>query len=235
MKARPILFSGPMIRALLDGRKTQTRRIIKPQPEMSAEGKAVRMCGHLGPASYLLHDVAPRFWCPYGKPGDLLWVRESGLELREPINFRLFVHDAVRGRFWVDCDGGRYGASFNPDAVSRDFMTLSGQYKVRPSIHMPRWASRLTLEITDVRVQRLQDISEEDAVAEGITDDQIQDYLAIVESMEQIEPDPARCLFEQLWNDINGAGAWDANPFVWCLSFRVHRCNVDALLKERAA
>lgn len=166
MKERPIILSGPMVRAILAGAKTQTRRVVKPQA-----------MGQWGP-------VVP---CPYGRPGDRLWVREAWRP----------VHGGYSDL------GARYRADFERD-----------QTVWRPSIHMPRWASRITLEVTGVRVERLQDISEADAQAEG----------SFEWAAEQDTPvrdlDEARLVYLQLWQSINGPASWDADPWVWVVEFR---------------
>lgn len=177
MKERPILFSGPMVRAILDGRKTQTRRIVKPQPTndyvtfMPLSSELVGVTKHGGP-------IDNRGWlhCPYGKTGDRLWVRETWCPDVEPYTFR------------YKADGG--------EPLER----------WRPSIHMPRWASRITLEVVSVRVERLQDISEEDALAEGIT--------LVERGTSPVDQ------FNKLWESINGPGSWEANPWVWVVSFK---------------
>lgn len=173
MKARPILFSPEMVRALLDGRKTQTRRVIVPQP--------------------------PQL-CRYGVPGDLLYVREAHYIIGEHPG-------AWPGSRWTHY---RADASNNLN----DPAQWSGPWK--PGIHMPRHASRLTLRLTDVRVQRVQEISDEDAIAEGIP---------------RAYPIP-KVEFQDLWDDINAARgyAWPTNPWVWALSFEVIKQNVDAYI-----
>lgn len=184
MKERPILFSAPMVRALLDGRKTQTRRIVKfPHP----------------PEGWHVNN------CPYGQPGDRLWVRESGWE--RPYRTTKMMREGADTwpRF-------AYAADDWSDNDRADFKAFG--FKPRPSIHMPRWASRILLEITGIRVERLQDISEEDARAEGC------EVPAII---YPDEPHSAYSYVEQyrlLWESINGPGSWDANPWVWCISFR---------------
>lgn len=206
MTDRPILFSGPMVRALLDGRKTQTRRVLNPQPpaDMGLVGiyapKLTAVFGYETPDAD--HKVMLRYM-----PGDRLWVRESGLENRKT---RLFIHDATPGRWWTPNDGGRYGASYS-DAISRQ--SLLRDHRVRPSIHMPRWASRLTLTVTDVRVQRLQEITPCDCLEEGILP----------------QKSKAREDFQDLWDSINAARGfgWDANPWVAAVSFTVDRRNID--------
>lgn len=196
MKDRPILFSGPMVRALLAGTKTQTRRVVKPQPD--------RVCPVLHLPRVLdktgtMFDVQKS---PYGQPGDRLWVRETW---------------AVPHRY----DG--HGPSNIPVHDVRVHYAASeerGGLLWRPSIHMPRWASRITLEINAVRVERLQDISEADAKAEGLYQDTAgrwTTYSASEQAREHLSPVEA---YRDLWEQINGPGSWDANPWVWVVEFR---------------
>ena len=198
MKERPILFSAPMVRALLDGSKTQTRRIVKgllPKmwiEEASAGGFAVCYDGEpcCGTGVWDVPEHSHPISCPYGQPGDRLWVREAWA-----------VHPIMDSRAPRDIDGSfTYLADFKPPNI------LIG--KTRPSIHMPRWASRITLEITSVRVERLQDITRGDAMAEGCP----------FPNMAQGN-DP-RQWYEQLWGEINGPDSWAANPWVWVIEFK---------------
>ncbi|MEI7282235.1 hypothetical protein [Pectobacterium carotovorum] len=188
MKERGIIFNGDMVLATLSGQKTQTRRIVKPQPD---EDGLARLRG--GPWM----DTSERVYrCPYGEVGDRLWIREtSGLQVRR---------DALggTGEFRV------YRAS-NPDAIR--FTTASGKiYPIKwiPSIHMPRHASRILLEITDVRVERLNDISEEDAKAEGAPTE-----LCLIGDKHFLG-------FRTLWKSIYGAESWNENPWVWAIEFK---------------
>lgn len=173
------MFSSPMVRAILQGRKTQTRRACKLD---------VRHGMPDGELTSLLKC------CPYGQPGDRLWVRESGWE--RPERTAKMMHEGADTwePYYYDADGymKKDGEQFT-----------SWGFKRRPSIHMPRWASRITLEITGVRVERLHDISEEDAVAEGV-------------------PRYSGALFEfcQIWKALNGPGSWNANPWVWAIEFK---------------
>ena len=208
--ARPILMSAPMVRALLSGDKTQTRRAIKPQP---AAGLKVEPCHWVGSGWSTATPGAGcecrPVRCPYGRPGDLLWVRECFSYLEYGSLSTHGVH------FW---------ANGNPD---------DGDWtSPKPSIHMPRWASRLTLELTGVRAERLGRISEMDAYAEGV-DTQGAAYLAAEHGKLGGAHGPAAsvCAYANLWDSINGPGSWDANPWVWCLSFVVHRWNVNAMLE----
>ena len=233
MTDRPILFSGPMVRALLDGRKTQTRRIVKPQPfEIDGEWW---IDARKNEACRLDDYVAHRIGCPPYHAGDRLWVKESGLHKRGPL-FELFIHDATPDRYWASPDHrgerltpearGKRGAGIGP-ALTRDQHKAMG-FKARPSIHMPRWASRLTLEITDVRVERLQDITWDDAIAEGIEpspDDPglWRRYGARAWDDQGVWMEDPCGSYETLWSDINGPDSWAANPWVWVVTFDVER------------
>jgi hypothetical protein len=206
-----ILFSGPMVRAILEDRKTQTRRVMKPQPPESTtwdqeSGLFVIDGSCLG----IMRS------CPYGAPGDTLWVRETfalesccSVDWYEP-PFKdgrplKVTDDPDDGRFW---EQPHYRATDpTPELAYEDDERGEPTCKWRPSIFMPRWASRITLTLTDVRVQRVQDISEADAIAEGMTIG-----LAVWE-------------YHELWDDLNAKRgySWDANPWVWALSFRRER------------
>ncbi|WP_152050928.1 hypothetical protein [Tautonia marina] len=245
MKARPILFSAPMVRALLDGRKTQTRRILKGSTEFK---------GPYNPAYLEAHRNADGWKriCPYGQPGDLLWVRETFADVNDHgCPAILYKADGVTLDFMdiADylCEDGSLDYD-HPHIKKYHYSQWIGDVEsgepyhgFHPSIHMPRWASRLTLELTGVRVERLQDISREDAIAEGIepvlTGAGERCGWLDYEHREAgtgyyIEPTNS---YESLWDSINGSGSSDANPWVWVLEFRVHQVNVDELLKRRAA
>jgi hypothetical protein len=238
--ARPILFSTPMIRALLDGRKTQTRRIMKP-PFKGRDILNLKEHGCSGTHSDYSGDHNDPFsWgypgaedgsdmsighgpelCPYGRPGDLLWVREGH-----------YMDDNGDEEFPVYAEDEKAVADLLTHPDSRDH-----HKRRRPSIHMPRWASRLTLEITDVRAQRLQDITEADALAEGIPD--LRTTPEFYSKPIPKEPNYGAIhtgAFCGLWCGIHGGvAAWDQNPWVWALTFKVHQCNVEALVMEKAA
>ena len=190
MKERPILFSGPMVRAILDGSKTQTRRIAKEFNEMpNLDGILRRFPNQEG--------------CPYGTPGDRLWVRETFAQ-------------GVEG-----CPGG---ISYRADHFDPKGDGPAHPMKWRPSIFMPRIASRILLEITDVRVQRLQEISDEDVRAEGIEELALQAdepgawWTAAPD--RRFHSRTPRGAFLRLWREIHGDGSWDANPWVWAITFR---------------
>lgn len=206
MKERPILFSAPMVRAILDGRKTQTRRIVRPQPT----GEQLPLSDWSRGLAAACHDSSPdpsklaqhseklvgRIFpfttqsgvlmspsCPYGHPGDRLWVRENLYLYGGPVEF----------------------AADGPPSFKR---------KLTPSIHMPRTLSRITLEVTGVRVERLQEISEQDALAEGVTARNAgQDEHGAIKTY--------RTGFVYVWQEINAKRApWASNPWCWVLTFK---------------
>ena len=209
MNERPILFSAPMVREILSGTKTQTRRAVKDR--------------HIDAAPPACFFQWLRERCTYGKPGDRLWVRET---------WQAFFDDEVpadRPR------GPRHtmGIPARPDRKSFVFYRADGPGPVHrdgyvarwmPSIHMPRKYSRITLEVTGVRVERLQDISEADAIAEGVhpagvclPDDDTSAFSRIGPVCNASFP-VAR--YAALWESINGVGAWEKNPLVWVIEFR---------------
>lgn len=248
MKERPIIFGASDVRAILTGRKTQTRRVVRPQPEERGA----------------ISDRAPGFasfdektlktaWCPFGWPGHRLWVRETwGLHMHG--DFTCWHRDSIKGRTEEDLRFS-WEVAYAADAGSP-------YDHWRPSIHMPRWASRLALEVTGVRVERLCDISEKDARAEGVEvvtlpeewmatrpsplggRDAIAFHKApspaLIEELEleDVRHVPARPVqtavagFRQAWSAVNGSGfrldgkasappeSWAANPWVWAISFR---------------
>jgi len=210
MKERPILFSGPMVRAILDGSKTQTRRVIKNTGTYAIED-------HHGIITAKRERAALATQCRYGQPGDQLWVRETWqgpiLESEEHFDeWRESPDVFKKPGFCV------YRATDTLDAVDEDGRELGW----RPSIHMPRWASRILLEVTGVRVERLQDISQDDAKAEGVEQMGACPGLGLYRNYLDpmtgyIRPDDA---FSSLWNSINGAGTWNANPWVWVIEFK---------------
>jgi len=200
VKEKPILFNGNMVRAILAGNKTQTRRIAKPvkHPDL----------GNLyDPGALALEPqhVIERAG-PYGKPGDRLWVRETCRAEELPSGL-----DGVR--YLADDHFVPLPPTPSPEAAFK-WMHLNAYGSKRgasvPSIHMPRWASRLLLEITDVRVERLQGVTFADARAEG--------WQSKVNGRPN-DYDPISW-YELLWAEINGEGSWDANPWVWCITFR---------------
>lgn len=250
MKETPILFSGPMVTAILSGRKTQTRRVMLPQPDLGdtalrtgmgkitphpfAEGwllerweKQERSFSNFGRCEIL------KIACPYGKPGDRLWVREKWASPEKD--------KSKPGRIAYDADGvcgcwighgedrhfichGRvlHASGFHENFPAEGSTTRglgqysdirSGEYPSykfgwRPSIHMPRWASRITLEIVSVRVERVKDISRGDAMEEGCP------FPNMADGENPVE------WFGGVWRSINGIGSWNANPWVWVIEFK---------------
>lgn len=207
IRVRPIIFSAPMIRAILAGTKTQTRRIVKPQPEL----RAIEQVGHMlgfkkrrGDGFWLWPNAHDRIVteCPHGQVGHRLWVRET----------------------WhtVDGESAFYRADYMHDPKGDKAHGIIW----RPSIFMPRWASRITLEVVSVRVERLQDISEADAMAEGV------ERTVVGDGWRRYDADPdteaaglTPCAnpvssYRSLWESINGPGSWADNPFVWVVEFK---------------
>lgn len=221
MTERPILFSAPMIRAILAGTKSQTRRIVTPQPPRVEDVRArtgdafslftdhhqpegFRVAGGVSVVRDLMGHAYPKraLWiCPYGVPGDRLWVREThafGPIVDDPDDWHDNPDDWATF-YRADGDGRPWKTSHDEDAEE-----IKPPW--RPSIFMPRWASRITLEVTSVRVERLHEITEEDAREEGVSPPYT-DWTH-------------RDAFAQLWRDINGSVSWDANPWVWVVGFK---------------
>lgn len=213
-RERPILFSAPMVRALLDGRKTQTRRVLGQFDVFRRDD------GTEAPVSCLHIEGEPLPRVTIGNVvtlkklkaalGDRLWVREAWRVSSD--------HDGLAPRDIPPGDSVEYAA--DPEKV------VTG--KLRPSMFMPRWASRLTLTVTDVRVQRLQEISEEDAIAEGLTPAGIAGWVVPELGDDSADLSPIK-VYRALWEHINGAGSWAANPWVSAISFEVKKGNIDAL------
>ncbi|HBQ5895010.1 morphogenetic protein [Klebsiella pneumoniae] len=208
---RGMIFNAEMVRAILDGRKTQTRRIIKPQPEATLSGSlsgkwlSRPLNGLLLPK---IEDIA--IHCPFGVVGDRIWVRETfqgplfdydlmDSYCKDPTPFEkpefcVYKADGVPAPEFYDADDELHSCW-------------------RPSIHMPRWASRILLEITDVRVERLKSISDRDALREGCS------------AADMKSGDCVADVFARLWASIYGSDSWNANPWVWVIEFkRVEGC-----------
>ena len=224
MKERPILFSGPMVRALRDGSKTQTRRVAKTEITMGRDSILAPHSGQKHAPVYLLpeHAADAVVCCPYGQPGDRLAVSETFYawgrwETR---------YSAKKGRdewhfvdMTLEC-GRSYAYDTDEDTpmiVTRRSTVVPLWWR-RPAIFMPRAASRITLEITSVRVERLQDISDADAKAEGIVRQPDGGY-GLADTTHYHFTDPRQSYFS-LWEEINGDGSVEANPFVWMVEFR---------------
>lgn len=215
-KERPILFSTAMVQAIMEGRKTQTRRVVKPQLPIGTIWNQV----YDGELNYRIVDspiVDTNCKCPYGQPGDLLWVRET----------------------WVQ---GKYKIHFAASVCNPKFDKLDGGWK--PSIHMPKAAARIWLRITGMRVERLQDISEKDILSEGVQypvvnseiPGMVKPVFKVGEENGAINfmPDGWQSMDEkgktkallyahwaELWGKINGLASWTANPWVWVIEFEV--------------
>ena len=200
MTERPILFNATMVRAVLAGTKTQTRRVVKPQ--FAKEAAPVEMPATDPIGGWVVGGHSGIWWCdaaanpdeamrcPYGKPGDRLWVREAWARNANQLSDSHMDTSLV------------YRADDKGRALD------NGTEKPwTPSIHMPRWASRITLEVTGVRVERLQDISDDDAQSEGV-------------SPSGDNWGAHKSAYERLWESINGPGSWDLNPWVWVVEFR---------------
>lgn len=206
---RPILFTGPMVRAILDGSKTQTRRVVK-RPHIVTEAECFELAdcwldrdGNVWPADYEhLQDA-----CPYGVPGDLLYVRETWQDWCPLWEGSWCGHGTKEG---MAADHEVYYRADPPEAWKR-----GGPKKWRPSIHQPKWASRLWLRVTDVRVERVQDITNEDARAEGCPGG------PHVDGYSEGNPADPYEEFAHLWDSINekrGYG-WNENPWTWAVTF----------------
>ena len=202
MKERPILFSGEMVRAILDGRKTQTRRVVNPQSLLDNKTR-----------------VTACYECPYGAPGGHLWVRETwraveldsgndGILYKADNHFKSIENSQAAADLWCDAYADRKHGN-----------------KWRPSIFMPRWASRILLEVTDVRVERVQEISDGDAKAEGLVgwkSERSDEIHYGITAADVWETDP-RITYKRLWDSINAerGHSWESNPWVWVASFKV--------------
>lgn len=213
MKERPILFSAPMVRAILAGQKTQTRRVLKNAPPDTEffstyhHPNDERRGQHFYAvaAGALTSFAVP---CPYGQPGDRLWVRETWQHANSPHGpYEPGCTCFYRADYWDDPHG--MDGEKSPEGKYRTWI---------PSIHMFRSASRILLEVVSVRVERLQDISEADARAEGARS------MDPVSGRETLDPFSRQgsCVshFRAIWEEINGAGSWDANPWVWVVEFK---------------
>lgn len=190
MKERGLIFNGEMVRAILDGRKTQTRRTVKPQPDEDGLAKVTN-----GP---WVDSSERNYRCPFGAAGDRIWVRET---------FYPVDDTQYGGEKWVDYRATPKFEESHPagwDSAPNDAEAL----KWRPSIHMPRWASRILLEITDVRVERLKSISDRDALREGCS------------AADMKSGDCVADVFARLWASIYGSDSWNANPWVWVIEFK---------------
>lgn len=222
MADRPILFSAPMIRALLEGRKTQTRRIIKPQPHQDMALIGLYAPGLTAVFGYDTPDADHKIKLRY-VPGDRLWVKEA---FRAQHHFDDMSPREIMAEFQDETGDPSfptfYEANQQCDGASIEMWQQSPPGRLRASMHMPRCASRLTLTVTDVRVQRLQEISEADAIAEGCPGK----LGPNPDFPDEWDPSPVE-EYRDLWDSINGAGAWDQNPWVAAYTFTVQKRNID--------
>jgi hypothetical protein len=208
IKERPILFSAPMVRAILDGRKTVTRRAVKIQPRSKGD------IGSYGKAQPFIRNpdvTKPNPECPYGRPGDRLWLRETH-----------FINDYREAKV-PESDRAETEIGYRADPLPC-WEGEESEISWRPSIFMPRWASRILLEITDVHVERLQDISDSQIESEGLDLNALadgQDRYDMCHAGSGAEGRPTlRTAWRDLWQSINGPGSWDANPWVWVVEFK---------------
>ena len=230
MKVTPLPFQPHMAAANWDGLKTHSRRDVK---KLLRFGKITEF-GPSDTPGYDWHFRDKRMlwndlrhaellkYCPYGRVGDLLWAREAWSPIPNTGS-----HDSDSS--WAYRGGGY----IKPPAAWAHEELLARVEKWRPAMFMPRWASRMTLELTEVRVERVQEISEEDAAAEGMPDPYLGDGDPPYE--ESVIMVSRFLQYRNLWNEINGPDSWAKNPWVWVLVYEVHRMNVDALLREREA
>jgi len=236
MQTKPILFNGEMVRAILDGRKTQTRRVIKPQPKAIITTRGFWQSDDDGSWAWCYQTPVQDgnlTWndcrllgngkCPYGEVGDHLWVREMWATD--------YLHDGIKPSKLTPRDSDIYYRADGDIDTSTNIMI----HRWRPSIHMPRWASRITLEVVSVRVEQVQDINHEDVLAEGIArmnippEMTLDEYKSAGGSVYQWEHNGARhtlygerATFAQLWDKLNAKRgySWDSNPWVWVVEFK---------------
>ena len=233
MREKPIIFSGEMVRAILDGRKTVTRRVVrKPESLGCVTGHPCIGCD--------CESIVYKDLCPFGQPGDRLWVRENFLVVPTPecsfgeamrgAKLTVFYHDGRR----LDLEGGvAIGPGVRVCLAAADY-SVDNYGRWRPPIFMPRWASRITLEVADVRVERLQEIADADVLAEGVRylhmSDRAEDAIcrrrsAAAQDRPELLNDPAfatRCRFAEGWDRLNAKRgySWESNPWVWRVEFR---------------
>lgn len=240
-RERPILFGSAMVKAILEGRKVQTRRIVRPQPKPWALNDAFLDTGDGEPVTLSQLEEL----CPYGVPGDRLWCREAwksedyscadeqqddGHECGDHCE-QTYVYYAATPRVGYRPKPDKARITYLDESTPLDANPFLASAPWRPSIHMPRWASRITLEVTEVRVQRLQEISEEDAQSEGVEPMSLTEEEIAAATSESFNDRLIRALgpgqfshrftFEMLWQEINGKRApWASNPWVWAISFK---------------
>jgi hypothetical protein len=212
MKERPILFSTPMVRAILDGRKDLTRRIIRFPEDFTCEAVYDNSPFGLKYTSELGGGTVQRLACKYGEIGDRLWVKETFTKL-VPEHFidKHFVYKA--------------DMCYSSERIRQNYIEVGYPYKWKPSIFMPRLASRITLEITNIKVERLRDITEENAIREGIeiihmAEPSVPVYRNYLLKEKLGTTNPVKS-FRTLWDKVNGADSWNSEPWVWVIEFKV--------------
>lgn len=216
MKERPILFSAPMVRALLNGSKTQTRRIVKPQPVELPDFNRGGLSINVGGAKYqTFNPEMYRHRCPYGQAGDLLWVRETWRHTASCLDEARAITEDIMSGSAVDWRADYVERLIKTGELTREDAEVSSDFETwKPSIHMPRWASRIMLEIINVRIEQLQAISDADCIAEGASGGHgsIPDYPYAATPAEH---------YLHIWESINGSGSWKSNPWIWVVEFKV--------------
>ncbi len=239
-KEKPILFNGAMVRAILSGAKTQTRRVVKSIPWRDrcnpnfSQAQAFRYAGEFRIAGS--EEMSTGFRCPFGQPGDRLWMRETwqqvhpiqiaddrysqrgkaGIPGPPPVNYRT-IYRADGEYPAIYSLGGEPWPYRSLEPFERNGMqAFVDEPRWTPSVHMPRWACRLVLEITDVRVERLQAISAEDALAEGAMEWAREQKTPI----RDLDAGDERIAFKALWSGTGPGGDWDSNPWVWVIKFK---------------
>jgi hypothetical protein len=249
VKARPIMMGARSVRNLLAGKKTQTRRIVKPPAPADAKDAGVIGSDSASNGLWFWLDstdildagsLGDEFRCPYGVPGDLLWVREKFCRAADLEN--------DEARHWWGCDKHRHCAYAADDEVA-------AMEEFHPpwtsSMRMPRSLSRLTLRVTNVLVERVQSITKDDILAEGVRIPVAADHGGVLIALsgknapakwltaDQVKSGDVvamlRAHWASLWDDVNGTGAWERNDWVWKVSFEVLHCNVDAVTRRAPA
>ncbi|EDN6949719.1 hypothetical protein GUQ16_004263 [Salmonella enterica] len=215
MNERGMIFNGEMVRAILDGRKTQTRRPVKPQPELT-ERSGFSWNGVVFGSGSDDRETNRNFAhvkCPFGKPGYRIWVRETFRVHSRASDVATLVYRASVRNSWTEQTHRVPVAVCNKPAIPE---------KWTPSIHMPRWASRITLEITDVRVERLHNISERDSLREGLFQLPASGRYCLQPGMQYfgMASSSAKEVYSWLWASIYGEESWAANPWVWVIEFK---------------
>lgn len=216
MNEKPILFNAEMVNAILSGRKTQTRRIMRDQPEVIPPEDECGVPGYWIPynaGKTMVRNEMMTITCPLGAVGDQLWVRECFRVHSRATDVATLVYRASERNSWTE-QTRRVPVSDCNRPVSPEKWT--------PAIHMPRWASRINLLITGVRVERLNDISDADAMSEGIDADRLaesQDHYDCIADHNMTGRPTAKGYFSSLWQSIYGEENWEANPWVWVINF----------------